>query len=297
MQIDNDRGLSDLIKPDSERLLCGGFTFTEGAVWVDDGGYLLFSDIPGNTIYRYDPGATEATVFRRPTGKTNGNTLDNQGRLLSCEHVGRRVSIAVIGSPEATLTDNYQGKRYNSPNDIAVHSNGWIFFTDPTYGITPPAAERVGDPTGVRELDFQGVYRVDPDGTVTLVLPHFTQPNGLVFSPDESILYVGDSQDRIIRRYRVNDDGTLADETLFVDMRGDQRRGAPDGMRVDADGRLWSTGAGGVWVVEPDGTVLGQVETESHAANLRFGGADRTTLYLCANTELRSIDTHVRGIR
>ena len=296
MQLQNDRGLSDLLAEQEERVLCGGFGFTEGPVWVPDRGFLLFSDIPGNTIYRWLPGATGAEPYRRPSRHANGNTLDRQGRLLTCEHSGRRVSIAAVGGAEQTLTDRFQGRRYNSPNDIVVHSSGAVYFTDPTYGITPPASATMGDPTAVRELDFQGVYRVDLDGMVLLLLDHFTQPNGLAFSPDEAVLYIGDSQERIINRYEVRDDGSLGGETLFVDMRGDSRRGAPDGMRVDEAGRLWTTGAGGVWVVEPDGTVLGQFETNEHAANLTFGGPAFSTLYLCTRTTVSSIETRVRGI-
>ena len=296
MEISNNRGLSDLLAEREERVLCGEFTFTEGPVWVPDRGFLIFSDIPGNTMYRWFPGATEAEPYRRPSRHANGNTLDRQGRLLTCEHSGRRVSIAPIGAPEQTLTDRFEGKRYNSPNDVAVHSSGAVYFTDPTYGIEPPGATAMGDPTGVRELDFQGVYRVDPDGSVSLLVNSFRQPNGLAFSPDESVLYIGDSQARIINRYEVQPDGSLAGETLFVDMRGDPRRGAPDGMRVDEAGRLWTTGAGGVWVIEPDGTVLGQFETNEHAANLAFGGPSFSTLYLCTRTTISSVETRVRGI-
>lgn len=296
IEISNDRGLSDLLAAREETVLCGGYQFTEGSVWVPDGGYLLFSDIPGSTIHRWRPGETASTPYRQPSAHTNGNTLDQQGRLLSCEHSGRRVAISPIDGPAETLTDRYEGKRYNSPNDVVAHSSGAVYFTDPTYGITPPSANIMGDPTAVRELDFQGVYRVDAGGAVRLVLPGFTQPNGLVFSPDEQFLYVGDSQDKIINRYRVAADGSLTDETLFVDMRADDRRGAPDGMRVDEDGRLWTTGAGGVWVIADDGAVLGQFETNEHAANLCFGGSDFRTLFLCTRTTISSVEVRVRGI-
>jgi sugar lactone lactonase YvrE len=295
MRIENDRGLSDLLAEPDDRVLCGGFGFTEGPIWIPDRGFLLFSDIPGNTIYRWAPGDSEATVYRRPSRHANGNTLDGAGRLLTCEHSGRRVSIATIGEPERVLAERYQGKRFNSPNDVVVHSGGAVYFTDPTYGIIG-ASRGMGEPGAVRELDIQGVYRVDPDGSVRLVLDGFTQPNGLAFSPDEAWLYVGDSQERVIKRYAVRPDGSLADETLFVDMRGDGRRGVPDGMKVDADGRLWTTGAGGVWVVAADGTVLGQFETDEHAANLCFGGDGFTTLFLCTGTTVRSVRTRVRGI-
>jgi gluconolactonase len=154
----------------------------------------------------------------------------------------------------------------------------------------------MGEPGVAQELPCQGVYRVAPDGGVRRLLDGFSQPNGLAFSPDERVLYVGDSQDRIINRYEVQADGSLTGEALFVDMRGDDRPGAPDGMKVDEAGRLWTTGAGGVWVVEPDGTVLGQFETNEHAANLCFGGADFATLYLCTRTTVSAIETRMQGI-
>lgn len=295
MQISNDRGLSGLLAGRQERVLCGGFAFTEGPIWVPDGGFLLFSDIPGNTIHRWSPGETEATPYRRPSGHANGNTLDRQGRLVTCEHSGRRVSVAALDEPATSLTDRFEGKRYNSPNDVVVHSSGAVYFTDPTYGIIA-AARGMGEPGAVQELPCQGVYRVAPDGGVRRVLDGFTQPNGLAFSPDERYLYVGDSQDKIINRYTVQADGSLTEETPFVDMRGDTRPGVPDGMKVDEAGRLWTTGAGGVWVVEPDGTVLGQFETNEHAANLAFGGPSFSTLYLCTRTTVSSIETRVRGI-
>jgi gluconolactonase len=205
------------------------------------------------------------------------------------------VSVAPIDGEAASLTDRFEGKRYNSPNDVVVHSGGAVYFTDPNYGITG-AARGMGEPGAAQELPCQGVYRVAPDGGVRRLLDGFSQPNGLAFSPDERVLYVGDSQDRIINRYEVQADGSLTGEALFVDMRGDDRPGAPDGMKVDEAGRLWTTGAGGVWVVEPDGTVLGQFETNEHAANLCFGGADFATLYLCTRTTVSAIETRMQGI-
>jgi gluconolactonase len=295
MRIENDRGLSDLLAGSPERVLCGGFGFTEGPIWVAANGFLLFSDIPGNTIHRWRPGDSEAAPYRRPSGHANGNTLDGQGRLITCEHSGRRVSVAPIDGEAAAATDRFDGTRYNSPNDVVVQRGGAIYFTDPTYGITG-AARGMGEPGAVQEQPCQGVYRVAPDGAVTRVLDGFAQPNGLAFSPDERVLYVGDSQDKIINRYEVQPDGSLTGESLFVDMRGDSRPGVPDGMKVDEVGRLWTTGAGGVWVIEPDGTVLGQFETDEHAANLCFGGPDFSTLYLCTRTTVTAVETRVRGV-
>jgi sugar lactone lactonase YvrE len=302
MRVEDDRGLSDLLVSEQETRLCSGFTFTEGPVWVPWDGCLLFSDIPGNRIQRWRPGQTEAEVYREPSGHSNGLTLDRDRHLLACEHSGRRVSRApyAAGREEGRAADvaaEHERKRLNSPNDLVVHSSRAIYFTDPTYGLPRPGATRVmGDPDAKKELDFQGVYRVDPDGSPHLLVTDFTQPNGLAFSPDESVLYIGDSQERTIRRYRIASDGSLEGGELFVDMRGDERRGAPDGMKVDEDGRLWTTGAGGVWVVASDGTRLGVFECEEHAANLAFGGDDFSTLYLTAGTSVYSVATAVRGI-
>lgn len=291
MRIDNDNGLSALLASTEETKLCGGFTFTEGPIWIPSDNCLLFSDIPGNRIHRWRPGRSEAEIYRDPSGYSNGLTLDHDGNVLAAEHAGRRVSRGAYDQPEETLIDRFEGKRFNSPNDLVVHSSGVVYFTDPTYG----ARETLGNVT-TRDLDIQGVYRVAPDGALTLLVDDFTQPNGLCFSPDESILYIGDSGDRTIRRFRVNVDGTISGGELFCDMRGDERIGAPDGMKVDENGRLWTTGAGGVSVIEPDGTVLGQFETEEHAANIAFGGPDFSTLYLTAQTSVYSVETRVRGI-
>ena len=273
MEINNDRGLSDLLAESQERVLCDGFGFTEGPVWVPERDFFLFSDVPGNAIFRWVPGEAEATPYRSPSRHGNGNTLDQQGRLVTCEHSGRQVSVAAIGEEAKPLASRYQGKRFNSPNDVVVDSSGAVYFTDPTFGIIGPVAATMGDPDdAVRELDVQGVFRIGTDGEVRLLTDRFTQPNGLCFSPDESMLYVIDSPEKAIYRYAVQPDGGLSDEMLFVDMRDDPRPGAPDGMKVDVDGRLWTTGAGGVWVIEPDGTILGQFITSQHAANLAFGG-------------------------
>lgn len=302
MRIENDEGLSELLRSDEETKLCGGFVFTEGPLWVAADQCLLFSDIPGSRIHRWRPGATEAETYRDPSAFSNGLTLDRDGNLLACEHSGRRVSRAPYSAdgeegPASDVATNHEGGRLNSPNDIVEHSSGAIYFTDPTYGLPRPGATRVmGDADAKAELDFQGVYRVDPDGSLQLLLKDFTQPNGLVFSPDESLLYVGDSQELVIHRFRVTADGALEDGELFVDMRDDGRPGVPDGMKVDEDGRLWTTGAGGVWVIEPDGHRLGVFECAEHAANITFGGAQFSTLFLTAQTSVYSVETAVRGI-
>jgi gluconolactonase len=297
MEITNDAGLSALLQSTEEERLCTGFGFTEGPIWVADQRYLLFSDIPGSKIYRWRPGSDDAEVYRAPSRHSNGLTLDAEGRLLACEHSGRQVSRAVLDQPEATLVDTYKGQRFNSPNDIVVHNSGSIFFTDPTYGLLRrPEGKPFGDPDAEREIELQGAYRLDPDGSLTLVVDDFTQPNGLAFSPDESVLYIGDSQDGFVRRFDVTSALALAGGEMFVDMSGDERRGNPDGMKLDEEGRLWTTGAGGVWVITAAGEVLGQFETAEHAANLTFGGDDFSSLFLTAATSVYRVETNVRGV-
>jgi gluconolactonase len=298
MKIEDDNGLSDLLTG-AESRLCSGFGFTEGPVWIASDSALVFSDIPGNRTHRWRPGQTEAEVVREPSGWSNGLTLDADGNVLACEHGGRRVSRYPYADPGSTSTvaDSWDGVALNSPNDLVVHSTGAIFFTDPTYGTDTGGIPRFGQEGQKPELDFQGVYRVDTDGSLSLVVGEgFSQPNGLAFTPDESALYIGDSQERKIWRYEVNHDLTLGERMLFLDQSGDPRRGAPDGMKVDTDGRLWTTGAGGVSVHTASGDYLGVFEMEEHAANLTFGGDDFSTLFMTAGTSLYSIQTTVRGI-
>jgi sugar lactone lactonase YvrE len=292
MKIEDDNGISSLLCS-QDTVLCGGFGFTEGPVWVAADNALLFSDIPGNRTHRWRPGSNTAEVYRDPSGWANGLTLDHLNRLVACEHGGRRVSRGAYGSPSshASVAAHWNGIRLNSPNDVVVHSSGAIFFTDPTYGV------HFGYPGQTPDLAVHGVYRSDPDGSLHLVVAEgFEQPNGLAFTPDESALYIGDSQARVIKRYAVNADLSLGAATLFVDQKADARRGAPDGMKVDADGRLWTTGAGGVSVHSAEGKYLGVVETDEHAANLTFGGPDFSTLFLTTGTTVRSIETVVRGV-
>ena len=298
MQIEDNAGIADLLIG-QERRLCGGFGFIEGPIWIAHDNALVFSDIPGNRQHRWRPGSSEAEIYREPSGWSNGLTLDADGNLLACEHGGRRVSRAPYDQPDsaAALAERWDGKALNSPNDLVVHSSGAIFFTDPAYGTDTGRTPRFGSEGQQPELDFRGVYRIDPDGSLQLVVPTgFSQPNGLAFTPDESALYIGDSQERLIWRYAVNDDLTLGERALFVDQSADQRLGAPDGMKVDTEGRLWTTGAGGVSVHSAAGEYLGVFEMDEHAANLTFGGDDFSTLFMTAGTSLYSIQTAARGI-
>ena len=298
MKIEDDNGISKLLNG-TEQKLCGGFGFTEGPVWIAQDNALVFSDIPGNTMHRWRPGATAAEVYRKPSGWSNGMTLDSQQRLIVCEHGGRRVSRGEYGTPGVTetLASQWAGKELNSPNDVVIHSSGSIFFTDPTYGRDSGRVPSFGKPGQQPDLDFQGVYRIDPDGTLELVVSTgFSQPNGLAFSPHENVLYIGDSDARLIWAYEVRENLSLWNRTLFVDQKDDPRRGAPDGMKVDTEGRLWTTGAGGVSVHTPNGDYLGVFELDEHAANITFGGPNFSTLFMTAATSVYSIETNVRGI-
>jgi sugar lactone lactonase YvrE len=265
--------------------VAGGFQFTEGPVWVPDG-YLLFSDIPANTIYQWTPGAPEAVVYRNPSGHSNGLTLDREGRLVACEHE-RRVSRTEADSTVVPIAERYQSQRLNSPNDIVGKSDGSIYFTDPPYGL-PRQTEG-------KELDFNGVFRLAPDGTLTLLDDTFVRPNGLAFSPDEKTLYVDDTAEMHIRAFDVLLDGTLANGRLFADLRDPGKEGVPDGMKVDVQGNVFCTGPGGIWVLSPEGKELGRIEVPEVPANLAWGDADGKTLYITARSGLYRVRIKTGG--
>jgi gluconolactonase len=268
--------------------VAGGLGFTEGPVWRGD--HLLFSDIPRSRICRLDlkPEGPELRTFRHPSGNSNGLTLDRQGRLIACEHGNRRVSRTEADGSVAPVAERYDGKRLNSPNDVVVKSDGAIYFTDPPYGL-PNLTEG-------KELPFNGVYRIAPDGSLRLLADDFDRPNGLAFSPDESVLYVDDSPRRHIRAFDVRADGTLANGRIFADMQSPDR-GSPDGMKLTVDGTIFCTGPGHIWVYRPDGTLLGRILTPEKAANLAWGDPDHQTLYITAGTSVYRIRTNLVGIR
>ena len=274
--------LNELVPEKDPVTISEGFEFTEGPVWHPEG-YLLFSDIPANTIYRYVPGG-DPEPFLTPSGNSNGLTFDRQGQLLTCEHGGRRVSrMSRNGSMEA-LVHQYDGKSLNSPNDLAVHSSGSIFFTDPPYGIDPDPGEQ----------GFNGVYRLDPDGEITLLSREMDRPNGLDLSLDESVLYVDDSRNRHVLAFPVDDKLGVGEPSVLVDM-DVEARGGPDGMKLDSEGNLYVTGPGGLWVITPDGNHLGTIEFPQLPANLCFGGTDYRTIFVTARTGLYSIQVNVPG--
>jgi gluconolactonase len=279
--------------------VAAGFAFTEGPVW--NGDHLLFSDIPNNRIVRFrelDEGPEITThiypsgwplgVSTKVSGKgSNGLTLDRQGRLLACEHGNRRVSHYALDGTHSVLADRYEGKRLNSPNDIVCRSDGAIFFTDPSYGLFE---RREG-----KELPFQGVYRIDPDGSLHLLIDDFDLPNGLAFSPDERTLYVDDTGRRHIRAFDVDAAGNLSNGRLFADC-DTPDPGSPDGMKVDTEGNVYCTAAGGIWVLNPGGTLLGRIITPDLPANCGWGGSDWQSLYITARPAVYRVRVGVPGI-
>jgi len=275
--------LNNLIEHGDPEKLAGSFQFIEGPVWQADGS-LLFSDIPASRIYRWTPDEG-AQVWREPTGNSDGLTLDREGRLIACEHSGRRVSRTEADGAVVAIASHYQGGRLNSPNDVVVKADGVIYFSDPPYGIQPEE----------REQPCNGVYRILPDGSLELLADDFDRPNGLAFSPDESILYIDDSPRRHVRAFDVRPDGTLANSRILADMDHPQP-GSPDGMKIDEEGHLYVAGATGVWVFEPDGELLGVVTTPERPANCAWGDADRKSLYITARTSLYRIRVKVAGV-
>lgn len=262
--------------------LAGGFRFTEGPVWLSEGdGSLIFSDIPANELKKWTPEGV--TTFRNPSQNANGNTVDLEGRLVSAEHSGRRVSVTRDGKPE-TVVDDFEGKKFNSPNDVVVKSDGSYWFTDPDYGL--------GGNT--REMEGNWVFRHDPKTRKTTALvKDFDKPNGLCFSPDETKLYVADSgRPRHIRVFTVKGD-TVSDGKVFCAI----DKGGPDGIRADAAGRIFSSAGDGVHIFSPEGKLIGKILVPEAPANLCFGGKDFKTLYMTARTGLYKIDLATEGHR
>ena len=266
-----------------------GFHFTEGPLW-SKAGFLVFSDIPGDNIVKIawdKSGKLQQGVYRKVSGNSTGLTYDKEGRLIACEHGNRRVTREEKDGTITVLASHFEGKRLNSPNDIVVKSDGSVYFTDPPYGCPDPQ----------REIKFQGVFRISPDGRLTLLAEDFDRPNGLAFSPDEKTLYIADSSSRAhIRAFDVKPDGTLANGRVFIEMKIGEP-GAPDGMKVDRKGNLWATGQGGVWVIDPKGTLLGIIRAPEIPANCAWGEKDGKTLYMTARTGLYRIRTNAKGIR
>jgi len=308
--IRHDAAFDKLIPPGAElQVIASGFDWTEGPVWTParDGepGYLLFSDIPRNSVYKWVEGEG-VSLFMKPSGYTgvadygaepgcNGILLDLQGRLVFCEHGDRRVSVLTKHGGKRTLADNYQGKRLNSPNDAVYRSNGDLYFTDPPYGLP----KRWDDP--LRELDFCGVYRLSTDGELTLLTDEMTRPNGIGLSPDEKTLYVAQSDPNaaIWMAFPIKEDGALGQGRVIHDAtdKVNELPGLPDGMAVSQDGHIFATGPGGVYVFDAKGKLLGRISTGERTANCTFGGEDGSILYMAADMYICRIQTGTCGIR
>ena len=298
-----DPALDNLVAPDARiEKLAGGFTFTEGPVWLKDGS-VLFSDIPNNAIMKWTPGG-QVTVFRKPSGYdgtdappgafigSNGLTLDKQGRLIICEHGSGRVTRLEKDGKLTVLAAKYEGKRLNSPNYAVYKSDGSLYFSDPPYGFV----KQDDDPK--KELAFNGIYRL-AGAKLQMLHKDLTRPNGLAFSPDEKYLYVANSDPKrkILMRFEVAPDGALRNGKVFYDASNETADGLPDGLKVDQKGNVYCTGTAGVWIFSPDGKHLGTIEPPEVPANCHWGDADGKTLYMTARTGLYQIKLKVAGIR
>jgi sugar lactone lactonase YvrE len=255
-----------------------GFQFTEGPAWHPEG-FLIFSNIPANRIVKWT-GMDKVETFREPSGNSNGLIFDAKGRLIACEHGNRRVSRTEPDGKIIALADKYEGKRLNSPNDAVVKSDGSIYFTDPPYGIQPAQ----------QELPFNGVYRISPDGKLTLLVKDFDRPNGIVLSPDEKTLYVADTAKNHVRAFDIQPDGTLKGDRVFCDVPG------PDGMAVDVKGNLYVTSEG-VAVFNAKGKKIGDIKIPERPANCCFGGPNNRTLFVTARTSLYRVTLKVAGLK
>lgn len=299
----NDAAMDQLVPKGSKiEILASGFTWTEGPCWIGgNDGHLLFSDIPRNSIFKWDATSGKISLFMSPSGYTgvsyyglepgsNGLFLNKNGLLTMCEHGDRRISVLTKDGGKRTLVDSYQEKRLNSPNDGAVKSNGDIYFTDPPYGLP----ERFTDPR--REIDFCGVYRLSTSGEVTLLTKEIERPNGIAFSPDEKTLYVAQSNPKIANwtAFPVKEDGTLGTgkELHNATERVGKEPGLPDGMAVDTSGNVWATGPGGVYVFSASGKLLGRLLTGERTSNCTFG--PEGYLYITADTYLLRIKTNAK---
>jgi Gluconolactonase len=284
-----DAGMEGIVSADAQvAQLATGFLFTEGALWHPMDQFLLFSDMPGNVIRRWDE-KNGVRVFRQPSQMSNGLTYDRQGRLVACHHATSSITRTEADGTITTLATHYQGRELNSPNDIIVKSDGSIYFSDPSFG----RMEFYGVPRE-QDLDFRGVFRLSPDGKLTLLADDFDQPNGLCFSLDEQLLYINDTARGHIRVFDVMLDGTIGNGRLFASTTGEEA-GAPDGMKIDSQGNLYSCGPGGVHVFSAGGQSLGVIRIPEVCANFTWGGPTLRTLFVTASTSLYAVEVHVPG--
>ncbi len=298
-----DDELDEVLNSEAVPIIIGeGFQWSEGPVWVDEHQFLLFSDVPANTIYRWtesdgvqsylEPSGYTGTSGRGGEIGSNGLIISDEGDLLLCQHGDRQIARMnaelIDPAPEyVALADQYDGMKFNSPNDLVQHSSGSIYFTDPPYGLEG----YIDDP--LREMDIQGVYRIDPNGDVILLTDELSRPNGLAFSTDESLLYVANSdpQRAIWMFYDVLENGDITNGRVFMDATDQvgEEPGLPDGMKVNRDGYLFATGPGGVWIMSPDGRVLGKIKTGEFISNCAFD-TEESTLYMTADSYVLKLE-------
>jgi gluconolactonase len=272
-----------------------GMRWAEGPVYVADMRSLVWSDLPSNRMLRWDEETGQVSTFRAPSNFANGNTRDREGRLVTCEHQTRRVTRTEHDGRITVIADNYGGKRLNSPNDVVVKSDGTIWFSDPTYGIS---AEYEGG-KAESEIGSCNVYRFDPvRGSLSVAVDDFSRPNGLAFSPDEKTLYIADSgfwpdptKPHHIRAFEVGEDGRLRKSRVLAEI----SPGIPDGFRVDVDGNIWTSAGDGVHCITPEGDYIGRIPVPEKCANVAFGGPERNRLFICGHTSLYSIYVNTRG--
>ena len=279
----------DIVSPEAVlETVVDGFKFIEGAIWHPGRKEIIFSDIIGNTMYRWKK-TDGLSIFRKPSNMANGNTLDRQGRLLTCEHATSRVTRTEADGEITILASHYEGKELNSPNDIVTKRDGSIFFTDPASGRT----EKFGV-LREQEMDFQGVYRLYDQGMLTLLVDDFSKPNGLCFSLDEKYLFINDTDHGHIRVFNVNHDGTLGNGKIWAELNKDGI-GVADGMKIDQAGNLYCCGPGGIHVFDQVGVYLGIIKIPEQAANFNWGDQDLSSLYICASTTLYRLRMNIPG--
>ena len=293
-----DAGMDDLIAPDAKiEVLASGFNWSEGPVWKDGG--IVFSDVPENTVFGWKEGDKTASVVLKPSGSisdptgqgSNGLAVDAKGSLVLCQHGERRIARLEKDGSFTALADRFEGKRFNSPNDLVIAKSGTIYFTDPPYGLKKGGA--------AAELDFHGIYAIESAGSVKLIDKSVRFPNGIALSPDEKTLYVAvsDPQDTRVIAY---DLAAAKPEARVIfnaqPLKSPQRKGGCDGLKVDAQGNIWTTGPGGVLILDAKGRHLGTILTGQATANCAWGGEARDTLYITADMFLLRVKTKVKGL-